>query len=207
MALPKPLAQQPVAPPIVKKILVSPAELQAICRSLATTLNTYYHDLAEPLVCVGLLKGCYPFMTDLLRHVNFDCDVEYLEVQSYLGSSRPQQAAVVTSDLIKLNLKNRRILIIDDIVETSSSIIEAKKYLARLKPAEIKSIALVSKVNHTTEACDWIGVEVIDRFLIGFGLDYMDLYRNLPYIAEADTDYIAQTRHHLQPTGAREVKK
>lgn len=183
-------------PPIVQKVLADKQEIIKTCQQLADQLNTFYKDTPQPVVFIGILKGCQPFMAYLLSYVNFLCEIEYIEVQSFLGQSKAMQEPVISHDMITTDLKGRDVVLVDDIIDSNASIKVARNYINQQKPHSIKVVALVTRQDNIPAKAifDWVGLKLPNDFLVGFGLDYMGCYRNLEYIAIANMDYIAQSQ-------------
>lgn len=135
-------------PKIIKRIAVSEVEITKALHRLAALINTHYKDVDEPVVCIGLLHGCLPFLSDLLKLTNFSVEVNFLEINSYDGTDAKIHDGKIVNKNIVSDFAGRHVLIIDDIIESAKSLQLAKKFVESRHPASIKSVVLVTKHNH-----------------------------------------------------------
>jgi hypoxanthine phosphoribosyltransferase len=133
----------------------------------------------EP-VLVGVLKGVVPFMSDLMRHISLPLSVELMSVSYYHGDT---QGVRITKDL-DADIKGRHVLMVEDIVDTGMTLHYLLNYLQTRHPASLKVCTLLDKkVRRLVHVpIDYVGFEVSDEFLVGYGLDHRERYRNLPFI-------------------------
>ncbi|RWZ51273.1 hypoxanthine phosphoribosyltransferase [Halobacillus fulvus] len=165
----------------IEKVLISEEEIQQKCRELGAKLTEEYQD-RFPLA-IGVLKGAMPFMTDLLKRVETHIELDFMDVSSYHGGTRSTGEVKIEKDL-NTQVEGRDILIIEDIIDsglTLSYLVDLFKYR---KAKSIKIVTLLDKPTGRTAniKADTIGFEVPDEFVVGYGLDYEEKYRNLPYI-------------------------
>lgn len=165
----------------ILKILVSEKEIDEICQRLGNQITKDYQ--CKDLVIVGLLKGCQPFMSDLIRYIDLKLEVDYLAVSSYEGTTRSTGNVRITMDL-RSGVKDKHVLIAEDIVDTGNTITTVKNMLLHRGAASVKVVTLLDKpagrVVEFTPA--YIGVTVPNEFVVGYGLDYDEKYRNLRYV-------------------------
>jgi hypoxanthine phosphoribosyltransferase len=138
----------------------------------------------KELVLVGVLKGSFVFLADLARAIpSNEVRVEFLGVQSYGDETSSSGVVKITSDLTK-PVEGKHVLLVEDIVDTGLTMNYIMEMLATRHPASIKLCALLHKPSRTKKACtiDYLGFEIPDLFVIGYGLDYAQRYRNLPFI-------------------------
>lgn len=163
----------------VLKVCISKEEIEKIVSRIAKEINDNYKDKNPLFIC--LLKGAVPFMTDLLKEINVKCSIEYLKVSSYDGI---RSTGVLKIDTKIPNVKGKDVIIVDDIIDTGKTLFELKK-LIQDKGANTVSIAILldkpSGRKYDIYA-DYIGTLVPNEFVVGYGLDYNEYYRNLPYI-------------------------
>lgn len=164
----------------ILKVLVSAQEIDSICKRLGEEITRDY--AGKDLVVVGLLKGCQPFMSDLIRYINLNLEVDYLKVSSYEGT-RSSGDVKIAMDL-ESSIKGKHILIAEDIVDTGITITTVKKLLLHRGAASVKIVTLLDKpegrvIEFTPH---YIGALVPKEFVVGYGLDYNEKYRNLPYV-------------------------
>ncbi|UJL46505.1 hypoxanthine phosphoribosyltransferase [Virgibacillus sp. NKC19-16] len=165
----------------IKQVLISEEEIADKCRELGRQLTTEY-DGKFPLA-VGVLKGAMPFMSDVLRRMETYLEMDFMDVSSYGSGTRSSGEVKIVKDL-DAKVEGRDLLIIEDIIDSGLTL----KYLVDLfkyrKANSIKIVTLLDKPAGRTAAikADLVGFEVPNEFVVGYGLDYDERYRNLPYI-------------------------
>ncbi|WP_028781795.1 hypoxanthine phosphoribosyltransferase [Thalassobacillus devorans] len=164
----------------IKEILISEEEIQAKCKEIGAQLTEEYEG-KFPLA-IGVLKGAMPFMGDLLKRIETHLEMDFMDVSSYEGM-RSSGEVKIEKDL-NTQVEGRDLLIIEDIIDsglTLSYLVDLFKYR---KAKSIKIVTLLDKPTGRTShiKADIIGFEVPDEFVVGYGLDYDEKYRNLPYI-------------------------
>ena len=143
---------------------------------LSKELNDFYKD-KNPLV-IGVLNGCIYFMMDILNLCDFDYSVDFIRAKSYRGMESAKLNIEYFSD--KKLIKDKYILIVEDIIDSGKTISNIYKKLSTCKPKNIKIISLLSKVESVDEIdIDWCGFKIENKYVIGYGLDYNNLFRNL----------------------------
>ncbi|WP_100332946.1 hypoxanthine phosphoribosyltransferase [Bacillus alkalisoli] len=165
----------------IEKILYSEEEIQAKVRELGQQLTEEYQD-SFPLA-IGVLKGAMPFMADLIKRVDTYLEIDFMDVSSYGNSTVSSGEVKILKDL-DTSVEGRDILIIEDIIDsglTLSYLVELFRYR---KAKSIKIVTLLDKPTGRKAAikADYVGFIVPDEFVVGYGLDYTQKYRNLPYI-------------------------
>ncbi|MFC0525635.1 hypoxanthine phosphoribosyltransferase [Pontibacillus salicampi] len=165
----------------IEKVLISEEEIQQKIQELAAQLTGEYHD-KFPLV-IGVLKGALPFMSDLLKRVESHLEMDFMDVSSYHGTTQSSGEVKIIKDL-DTQVEGRDLLIIEDIIDsglTLSYLVDLFKYR---KARSIKIVTLLDKPagRKGDVKADLAGFEVPDEFVVGYGLDYQERYRNLPYI-------------------------
>ncbi|MFQ3546659.1 hypoxanthine phosphoribosyltransferase [Halobacillus rhizosphaerae] len=165
----------------IKEVLISEEEIQAKCKEIGAQLTEEYQD-RFPLA-IGVLKGAMPFMSDVLKRVETHLEMDFMDVSSYNGGMKSSGEVKIVKDL-DTQVEGRDILIIEDIIDsglTLSYLVDLFKYR---KARSIKIVTLLDKPAGRASSikADTIGFEVPDEFVVGFGLDYNEKYRNLPYI-------------------------
>ena len=163
----------------VKEVLFSLEEISHRTQMLADKISPDYAG-KEPLL-IGLLKGSVPFMAELMRDLSIDCSIDFMKVSSYDG--------VKSGELkIKLDLEqditDKDVLIVEDIIDTGNTLYNIKKLLESRNPRSVKIVTLLDKVECRTADihADYVGFDIPNAFVIGFGLDFDENYRQLPYI-------------------------
>ncbi len=162
-------------------VLVSRAEIALTIKKLAAAITRDYRD-KNPIL-LGILKGSFIFLSDLVRHLDFPLEVEFVRVSSY-GSGQETSGKVKMVQGLKLNVKGRHVLVVEDIVDTGVTLSFLMDYLKKKKPASLKLCALTDKPSRrrVPVKIDYLGFTVPDKFLVGCGLDCDEQYRNLPDI-------------------------
>ena len=163
----------------IKKTIISEEDIKGICKRLGGQISKDFEGM-DPLF-VGLLRGCNPFMSDLLRYVTIPCTLDYMKASSYEGTSS-------TGKLTVLNyiphVKDRNVVIIDDILDSGRTLSTIKSLLLDNGAKSVKLCVLLDKPEGRVVdiEADYFGDIVPNEFVVGYGLDYNDYYRNLPYI-------------------------
>ena len=134
-------------------------------------------------IFVGVLKGCFVFMADLMRNVDILCTMDFMAVSSY-GSGTITTGAVKINKDLSQDVEGRHVIIVEDILDSGMTLSYLVKYLSGRNPASITLVTLLDKPARRKAdiKADYVGFEVEDAFVVGYGLDYAEKYRNLPYI-------------------------
>lgn len=169
----------------VTEILVTYEEIEEICEKLGKQISSDYK--TDDLVVVGILKGAIPFLTLLTFNIDINVQIEYMQTKSYYGGHESTGTTTITHDL-EVDIKGRDILIVEDIVDSGRSLKLVKEHLYNKGAKSVKVCALVTKEKGTEEdvVIDYVGKVIPNKFIIGFGLDYQEKYRNLKYIGVLD---------------------
>ena len=165
----------------VKKILVSSEEITKREKELADEISKYYKEKNSVPVIVGLLKGSVPFMMGLVMKLDIDCEIDFMDVSSYSGTNSIEVRVIKD---IEGSVTDRDVLIVEDIVDTGKTLEKVTEMFRAKGAKEIKIVTLLDKPARREKAieADCVGFIVPDEFVIGYGLDYNQKYRNLPYI-------------------------
>ena len=164
----------------IASVLLSAEEIQKRTAELGAQISKDF-DGREPLF-VGVLKGCFIFMADLMRYVDIQCSMDFMAVSSYSGTSSTG-AVKINKDLSE-DIEGRHLIIVEDILDSGVTLSYLKNYLMVRKPASISIVTLMDKParRKADVYADYSCFEVPDAFVVGYGLDYNERYRNLPYI-------------------------
>ncbi len=164
----------------VKEILVSEEEIQEICKRLGKQISKDYAD--KNLLLVSVLKGGVVFMADLMRNITCDCQIDFISVSSYSGTQTTGKVNFKKD--LDVNPEGKDILIVEDILDSGITLTYLKQVLLDRNANSIKVCAFLDKpTNHRVEIeADYVGKVIPDAFVIGYGLDYNEKYRNLPYV-------------------------
>lgn len=167
------------------KVLFTENEIQNKIKELANIISKDYENKEINLICT--LKGAIFFTCDLARSINKNVHIDFIKVKSYLG--KKSGIVELKSDLLP-DIKNKDIIIVEDIIDTGKTITFLKEYLEEKKPNSIKICTLLDKPSKRVVElkADYYGFKINDEFVIGYGLDYDDDYRNLNYIGYIEKD-------------------
>jgi hypoxanthine phosphoribosyltransferase len=166
----------------VGEILVQPDELSRRVRELGRQISADY--AGRDLLLVGVLKGAVFFLSDLMRHIDVPCEVDFMAVASY-GSATDSSGVVRILKDLDVALEDRHVLIVEDIIDSGLTLQYLLRSLGARNPASIEVCALLTKPERRKVALEprYVGFEIPNRFVVGYGLDHGERYRNLPYVA------------------------
>ena len=163
-------------------ILVKPEELQNRVRELAAEISRDY--AGRDLVLIGVLKGAVFFLSDLMRQLEVPCEVDFMAVASYGSATRSSGVVRILKDLDAV-IEGRDVLIVEDIVDSGLTLQYLLRNLGARNPATLEVCALLTKPERRKVQLPtrYVGFEIPNRFVIGYGLDHGERYRNLPFVA------------------------
>lgn len=164
----------------IERVLISEEELEAAVTKIGRQISEDYR--GKDPIFVGVLKGCFIFMADLMRHVDIDCSMDFMAVSSYSGTTSTG-AVKINKDLSEI-IEGRHLILVEDILDSGVTLNYLKNYLMVRKPASIAVATLMDKPARRKADiyADYACFEIPDAFVVGYGLDYNERYRNLPYI-------------------------
>lgn len=166
----------------VKKVLISEEEIIKRCVELGEMIKNDYEAKKEVPLLVGLLKGSVPFLAELIKHINMDIMFDFMDVSSYEGTESVGNIRVVKD--LDCSINGVSILLVEDIVDTGRTLAEVKRMLLNKGAKEVRIVSLLDKPERRIVdiAADYVGFDVPNEFVVGYGLDFNQKYRNLPYI-------------------------
>jgi len=167
--------------------VLSEGEIRNIVRRLAGEVAA---DLeGRTPVFIGVLKGCVYFLTDLTRNINQPMEIDFIQVSSY-GASTTSSGSVVLVKDITVDVRDRDVYLVEDIVDTGTTLTDVVRLLEARHPRSVQIVSLLSKPSRrqVEVPIEFLGTEIEDRFVVGYGLDYGENYRNLPAIYELQLD-------------------
>ena len=166
----------------VAKILISEQEIQARVRELGQQINAAYGD-GDRLLLVCVLKGAFMFLADLVRHLEVRHEVDFMEISSYGAGTVSSGVVRILLDL-EQNVEGRHVLIAEDIIDSGRTLDYITRNLQTRRPASVRVCTLLSKPSRREidVPLAFVGFEIPDEFVMGYGLDYAEEYRNLPFI-------------------------
>jgi hypoxanthine phosphoribosyltransferase len=176
----------------VREVLISASQIERRLNELGQQIARDYAG-KEPLF-VGVLKGVTCFMADLMRHVSLPVSIDFMTISSYEGDRTG--AVRIVQDLTE-NIEGRDVIVVEDIVDTGMTLNHLLKQLQSREPASLRVCALLDKEARrlVDVTLDYVGFEIPDEFVVGYGLDYRQRFRNLPFVATLRSDAI-----HQQPS-------
>ncbi|MDE6476052.1 MAG: hypoxanthine phosphoribosyltransferase [Erysipelotrichaceae bacterium] len=165
----------------VEKILITQEEIVARAKELGKEISELYQGKKPPIL-VALLKGSVPFLSELIKYIELDIEFDFMDVSSYEGTKSLGDIKI-NKDL-ECSVKDETILLVEDIVDTGCTLKEVTRILRNKGAKDVKVVSLLDKPDRRIVdiRADFIGFTIPDEFVIGFGLDYNQKYRNLPYI-------------------------
>lgn len=166
----------------IARVLISEEQIQARIRALGQQIAADYADY-EDLLLVGVLKGCAMFMVDLARMIERPLAIDFIAVASYGASTESSGVVRMLKDL-DTDITGRHILIVEDIIDSGLTLAYLRSQLLRRNPASLRICTLLNKPERRTAdvPVDYLGFDIPNEFVVGYGLDYAERYRNLPYI-------------------------
>lgn len=164
----------------IERVIISAEELEAHVAEIGAQISRDFE--GKDPIFIGVLKGCFIFMADLMRHVNIKCSMDFMAVSSYSGTTSTG-AVKINKDLSE-DIEGRHIIIVEDILDSGVTLNYLKNFLLVRKPASISIATLMDKParRKADVYADYSCFEIPDAFVVGYGLDYNERYRNLPYI-------------------------
>ncbi|AWZ49586.1 hypoxanthine phosphoribosyltransferase [Clostridiaceae bacterium 14S0207] len=165
----------------IQEILYSEEQLRGRIKELGEQISRDYK--GKELLLVGILKGSVMFMSDLLKEITIPCQMDFMAVSSYGMSSTSSGIVRVLKDL-DYEIKGKNVLVIEDIIDSGTTLKYLMKYLKSRNPESVEIACLLNKPDRRKVELDvrYLGYDVPDYFLVGYGLDYAEMYRNLPFI-------------------------
>ena len=167
----------------IGKVLITEAEIKHKVSELAQRLTAEYEH--KGLTIIGVLNGSLIFLSDLIRHIPFPVKIDTVRANTYIGTSTVSKAETDIVNDISLNIKDEHVLIVDDILDTGKTLSRIVQVIRGHNPLSIKVCVLLNKeVRREIELVpDYCCFEIENKFVVGYGLDFDNKYRNLPYIA------------------------
>lgn len=161
-------------------ILINKAKLEKRIEELAKQIEKDYE--GKEIIFIGILKGCVMFMTQLAKNIKTSVELDFMDVSSYEGTESTGKVKINKD--IRSSIKGKDVIIVEDIIDTGRTLTYVLEYLKQKNPNSIKIATMLSKPSRRVMELnvDYIGFAIEDKFVVGYGLDYNERYRNLPYI-------------------------
>ncbi len=163
----------------LQKVLLTEDEIKEILARLGKQISEDYKD--KNLLLISVLKGSVVFMADLMRNITIDCKIDFMAVSSYGSGTKSSGSVKIIKDL-DIDLAGYDLLIVEDILDSGNTLSHLKEILQSRNPRSIKICTFLDKPSRRTANinADYVGIETPDEFVVGYGLDYDEKYRNLP---------------------------
>jgi hypoxanthine phosphoribosyltransferase len=175
----------------VGEILIDEETLAARVTELGAEVSADYQ--GRDLLLIGVLKGAVFFMADLMRHLTVPCEVDFMAISSYGDSTDSSGIVRILKDL-DINIEGRHVLVVEDIIDSGLTLSYLMRNLESREPATLEVCALLTKParREIDVPVRYVGFEIPNKFVVGYGLDFAERYRNLPYVAVLSQDLIPQ---------------
>lgn len=166
----------------VKDILVPREEIDSMCKRLGEQISRDY--AGKEVILIGVLKGAYVFMADLARHLTVPVRIDFISVSSYGSGTRTSGVVKITKDLDS-DITNKHIIVVEDIVDSGLTLKHLRQLLSTRNPASIALCTAFDKPSRRQAdiQVDYVGMQIPDEFIVGYGLDFDGKYRNLPDVS------------------------
>ena len=163
-------------------VLITEEQIKARAKEIGAQISEEF--AGEEVMLIGILKGALPWMADVMKNITLDCTIDFMACSSYGSSTKTSGVVKINKDLDS-DIEGKNVIIVEDIVDSGITLSYLEKYLANRGPKTIKLCTLLDKPagRRSDVEADYVGFEVEDLFIIGYGLDYDQKYRNLPYIS------------------------
>lgn len=160
----------------VSDVMISSDEIESMCDRLGEQISRDYK--GKEVLLVGVLKGSFVFMADLIRRLDLDCRVDFMKVSSYGTGMTPGELRIVQD--LEESISGRHVLIVEDIIDSGRTLLHLVELLQTRNPASLKIVAAFDKPERREVdlKVDYVGMQIPDEFIVGYGLDYAGLYRN-----------------------------
>ena len=176
----------------VEEILIEESTLQARIGELGDEISSDYH--GRDLLLIGVLKGAVFFMSDLMRRLTVPCEIDFMAISSYGAATDSSGVVRILKDL-DINIEGRHVLVVEDIIDSGLTLSYLMRNLEARNPATLEICALMTKPERREFEVDvrYVGFEIPNRFVIGYGLDFAERYRNLPFVAVLHPDLVPES--------------
>lgn len=168
----------------IERVLLSEQDLKETVSRIGKEICRDYKDSQKPLILVSVLKGSVVFMGDLMRAIDIPCFIDFMSVSSYGAGTTSSGVVKIIKDLDTNAVEGADLLLVEDILDSGKTLYYLKQLLETRKPASVKICTLLDKPDRRTAPikADYVGAVIPDAFVVGYGLDYAEKYRNLPYV-------------------------
>lgn len=168
----------------IEKILISETDIEKIVERISANVDEYYHDRDTRLLLLGILKGSVVFMGELMKKITVPVEIDFMKVSSYGSGTSSSGSINIILDLYRKDLSNTDILIVEDIIDSGKTLSYLVDYLKLKGAKSVKTCTLLDKPDRREVDfnADWVGAVIPNEFVVGYGLDYDEKYRALPFV-------------------------
>lgn len=168
----------------IERILVSEEQINEMCDRIAAQINEDYKNSNRPLVLICILKGSLMFASELMKRIDLPLEIEFMKVSSYGSGTSSSGVINIHLDIKRTDISDVDFIVIEDIIDSGRTLSHLIKYFIEKGAGSVRTVTLLDKPSRRTVdfTPDYCGMEVPDEFVVGFGLDYNEKYRNLPYV-------------------------
>lgn len=183
--------------PDIERILISEDQMRARLVELGQAITRDYADVEGGIVVISVLRGAAIFMADLVREIDLPLEMDYMAISSY-GSGTQSSGVVRVLKDITTDIEGKHVLIAEDIIDSGLTLVYTIKNLLAHHPASLQVAALLRKDKKGQSAidCRYVGFQIPDEFVVGYGLDYAERYRNLPYLGVLKPEVYSTNQSH-----------
>ncbi len=166
----------------IEQVRYSKEDIQNVCKRLGEQISEDYKK--KKLLIIGILKGSFIFMADLARNIQINCEMDFLGASSYYGKSTDTSGVVTITKELESTVQGYDVLLVEDIVDTGNTLYSIKQYLEEKGAQSVKICSLFDKPSRRIKNinADYVGFTIKNEFIVGYGLDFDEKYRNLPYV-------------------------
>lgn len=167
---------------LIKKILITEEQIVQRSKELGKQISEDYRNVEKAPLFVALLKGSVPFLAELMKHIDIDMEMDFMDVSSYEGTESLGDIKIIKD--LDCSIRGVDIVLVEDIVDTGRTLVTVKDLLNRKGAKSVRIVTLLDKPSRRVEtvSADYVGFEVENEFVVGFGLDFNQKFRNLPYV-------------------------
>ncbi len=168
----------------IAKVLLSEEEIETIVKRISAEIDAYYGERDSRLLLLGILKGSVVFMGDLMKHITVPVEIDFMKVSSYGSGTTTTGSVNIILDLLRKDLANTDILIVEDIIDSGRTLSYLVDYLALKGAKSVRTCTLLDKPSRREVdfEADHVGTVIPNEFVVGYGLDYDEKYRALPFV-------------------------
>lgn len=168
----------------IERILISEEEIQTIVKDISSRITNDYKGRKTKLLLLCILKGSVVFMGDLMRNIDLPLEIDFMKVSSYGSGSRSSGVVNIALDINRKDLENIDIIVVEDIIDSGRTLSYLSDYLKLKGANSVKTATMLDKPSRREVdfTPDYVGKEIPDEFVVGYGLDYNEAYRELPYV-------------------------